>query len=48
MTTAIQKKKVVWQKLIKCQQKQWTSGIWKEKYCKDCPYKKKCFELLGK
>ena len=36
------------QELIQCRQKQWTSGICKDRYCEGCPNKKECYELLGR
>jgi len=34
------------QELIQCRQKQWSSGLYKEKYCKDCKNQKNCNELF--
>jgi len=48
MPTGIQEKEIVWQKLIKCRQKQWTSGIYKEKYCRNCEVKELCHAVLGR
>lgn len=45
--SAIQEKEVVWQKLMQCRQKQWTSGVYKEKYCQDCEVKELCHAVLG-
>ena len=36
------------QVMIQCRQKQWNSGLCKDKYCQDCPNKEECFELLGR
>ena len=36
------------QEMIQCRQKQWNSGLCKDKYCEDCKRKKECFELFGR
>ena len=46
--SAIQEKEIVWQKIILCKQKQWTSGKCKDEYCKDCKIKELCYAVIGR
>jgi len=34
--------------MIQCRQRQWTSGLCKDKYCEGCVDKDTCFELFGR
>ena len=36
------------QKMIQCRQKQWNSGLCKDRYCEGCLNKEECFELFGR
>lgn len=36
------------QELIQCRQRQWTSGLCKDRYCEGCKRKKECLEILGR
>ena len=47
--SAIQEKKgLSLEEMILCKQKQWQSGVCKDKYCQDCEEKKKCYKFLGR
>ena len=46
--SATAEKEIVVAGMLQCKQKQWTSGVCKEKYCEKCPDKETCFEVLGR
>lgn len=36
------------QNMIQCRQRQWNSGLTKDKYCEGCVNKEECFEVFGR
>jgi len=36
------------QKMLQCRQRQWNSGLCKDRYCEGCKNRQQCFELLGR
>ena len=35
------------QEMIQCRQRQWNSGLCKDRYCEGCTNEEACFELFG-
>jgi len=36
------------QEMLQCRQRQWNSGLCKDKYCEGCKNMRQCFEIFGR